>query len=214
MRAALTRAEIDSSRVRLTEIATALFVRSGADALSLRNLAAAAGMSRSTPYGYFRDKGEIVDSVRAAGFDRLTARCAAELASAADPLEGMYLLGKAVVAFACDEPEVYRLMFTGPVFTGDVSRVLAAAVKRFREVSRPPLDEAIRLGLVHGNPDALRRATWAAFHGLIALHLQGHLDRRQLEADFELLNEIIGSGILTAKARGRRPARRKGARST
>jgi AcrR family transcriptional regulator len=200
MRPALTQAAIDSSRERLTEIATRLFVRDGLEALSLRKLATSAGMSRSTPYGYFSSKQEITDSIRAAGFDRLTQRCANDLDAADGSLPKTRALGLAVVRFACAEPEVYQLMFSGPVFTGNVSQVLAEAVARFREVSRPPLDEAIARGLVQGDPETLRRVTWAAFHGLISLHLHGHFDAAQLESDFDFLNHVIGFGILTNRS--------------
>jgi AcrR family transcriptional regulator len=196
VRAALTPEAIEATRAELTEIATRLFVQNGVEALSLRKLAAAAGMSRTTPYGYFESKQEIIDSIRAAGFDRLTSRAAAGIEAASGPLAKMQALGRAVVRFACDEPEVYGLIFSGPVFTGEVSAVLARAVARFREVSRPPLDEAIRRGLVRGDPDALRRVTWAAFHGLVLLHLHGHSDAKQLEIDFDFLDHVIGHGIL------------------
>jgi hypothetical protein len=79
---------------------------------------------------------------------------------------------------------------------------------RFRKISRPPLDEAVRRGLVRGDPATLRRATWAAFHGLILLYLHGHFESdRQLEADFEALNQMIGYGILSGRPE---PPARKG----
>jgi AcrR family transcriptional regulator len=194
----LTPQAVQSFRVRLTDLATALYLRDGLEGLSLRALAAAAGVSRSTPYGYFGSKEDIVDSIRAAAFDRLTARCTAAFAGAAGPLARMKALGWAVVRFACDEPDVYRLMFSRPVFEGQVSAPLQEALARFRGVSRPPLVEAMGAGLVRPGLEeqALRRATWAAFHGLISLHLQGHFESSVLAADFELLNQIIAQGIL------------------
>jgi AcrR family transcriptional regulator len=198
----LTSEALDAFRAKLTEFATAIYLRDGLDGLSLRALAAEAGVSRSTPYTYFGSKDHIVDSIRAAGFDRLTARCREAFAATASALERMKVLGWTVVRFACDEPALYRLMFSRPVFTGEVSEPLGLALARFREVSRPPLDEAVAGGLVRGTlaTDALRRTTWAAFHGLISLHLQGHFESaEQLHADFELLNEIIAHGILVER---------------
>lgn len=198
MRSPLSPEAIEASRERLTDIATSLYVREGADAVSLRNLARAAGMSRSTPYSYFENKQEILDCIRAAGFDRLTARCTDSLAGTPGPLTQMYVLGLAVVRFACDEPTVYQLMFGGPVFSGSVAPVLETAIERFRVVSRPPLEEAVHQGLVRGDPDAIRRTTWAAFHGLITLYLHGHFESKsELEADFTVLNQIIAYGILS-----------------
>jgi AcrR family transcriptional regulator len=213
----LTPEALDAFRARLTDVATAIYLRDGLDGLSLRTLAAKAGVSRSTPYTYFGSKDHIVDSIRAAGFDRLTARCREAFVGGGEPLARMKLLGWTVVRFACDEPAIYRLMFSRPVFTGEVSEPLGQALARFREVSRPPLDEAVAAGLVRSTlaPDALRRATWAAFHGLISLHLQGHFEStEQLHADFELLNQIIAHGILVEREATARPARtrKRGAR--
>jgi AcrR family transcriptional regulator len=201
MRMPLTESELDAWRRHLTTVATRLFVKDGVEALSLRSIGAAAGMSRSTPYGYFANKAEIVDSIRAAGFDRLTERSREALAALDDPMSAMRELSRVAVRFACAERAVYMLMFDAPVFSGEVSPLLAAAVERFREVSRPPLDEAIRRKLVTGDAEALRRITWAAFHGLVALHLRGHLDEKQLERDVERMNDAIGFGILSDKAR-------------
>jgi AcrR family transcriptional regulator len=202
MTVALTPAQIEEFRGTLIQAATTLFLRGGLEALSLRNLAAAAGVSRSTPYGYFASKEEIVDSIRAAGFDRLTARCRKAFSEMPAGPERMKVLGWTVVRFAIDEPEIYRLMFSRPVFNDKLGPPLEQAVARFREVSRPPLDEAVKRGLIRKSldPEALRRTTWAAFHGLISLHLQGHVGATdQLAADFELMNQIIAHGILAEK---------------
>jgi AcrR family transcriptional regulator len=176
-------------------------VEEGSEAVSLRNVARAAGISRGTPYGYFENKQELIDSIRAAGFDRLTARCKAGLEDEPDCMTQMRRLGWEVVRFACDEPAIYDLMFSRPVFRGELGEALRSAIERFRAVSRPPLDEAIRTGAVHGDPEVLRRVTWAAFHGLVSLYLHGHIGSSEaLASDFEHLNHIIGHGILAPPA--------------
>jgi AcrR family transcriptional regulator len=197
MRSSLRPDEIEAFRKRLTEVATHLYLEKGLDALSLRSLATEAEISRSTPYGYFKNKQEIIDAIRAASLDRLTEACAQGIEAETSALAKMRRLGLEVVRFACAEPAIYQLIFSRPVFEGDVGSTLSAAVSHFREVSRPPLEEAVRQGLVRGDPAVLRRVTWAAFHGLIQLHLQGHFEATtQLMADFEALNQVIGFGIL------------------
>lgn len=201
MRPPLAPQQIQDSRDRLVELATHLCQTEGADALSLRRLAAAAGMSRSTPYQYFKNRDEIVDAVRAAALDRLTERSAAALAETEDRFLQMRALGRALVEFACESPKIYHLLFSRPVFSGPLPDAMSEAVDRFRKISRPPLREALRCGLVHGEEEVIRRTTWAAFHGLISLHLHGHLDTAQLESDFDALNQFIGLGILTDSGR-------------
>jgi AcrR family transcriptional regulator len=179
--------------------------------VSLRSVARAAGMSRGTPYGYFEDKQAIVDAVRAAGFDRLTKRCETGLRAEPECMGRMRRLGWEVVRFAVDEPAIYALMFSQPVFHGELAPVLRDAIDRFRSVSRPPLEEALRTGAVRGDPEVLRRVTWAAFHGLVSLYLHGHVaSPKQLESDFDVLNDIIGHGILVSPTPAKpQPTRRK-----
>ena len=197
MRPARTSESIEAFRRRLTEVATRIYVERGSEAVSLRNVAREAGISRGTPYGYFENKQAIIDSIRAAGFDRLTQRCERAFEHERDCMIKMRRLGLEVVQFACDEPAIYALMFSRPVFHGELDDDLAEAIERFRAVSRPPLEEAIGKGLVRGDPDVLRRVTWAAFHGLVSLYVHGHIESKSaLLADFEQLNHIIGHGIL------------------
>jgi AcrR family transcriptional regulator len=214
VRPSRTQDSIRAFRRQLCDVATRLYVEQGIDAVSVRNVAREAGISRGTPYGYFANKQDLVDAVRAAAFDRLTARCKAGLDDEPDCMAQMRRLGWEVVRFACDEPAIYALMFNEPVFHGELGEQLAAAIGRFRAVSRPPLDEAIRTGAVHGDPEVLRRLTWAAFHGLVSLYLHGHIGSAEaLASDFEQLNQIIGHGILAphgaAKTTKRASTRRK-----
>lgn len=65
--------------------AAELIATEGLDALSLRELARRAGVSRAAPYHYFTDKAELVARVGALGFERLGERIAAATASSADP---------------------------------------------------------------------------------------------------------------------------------
>jgi TetR/AcrR family tetracycline transcriptional repressor len=51
------------SREGIAEVAFALLDREGLDALTMRRLAAEAGIPTATLYGYFRDKDELVDAV-------------------------------------------------------------------------------------------------------------------------------------------------------
>ena len=60
----------------------------------------AAGISRSTPYGYFRDKDEIVDGIRSLGFYRLAEVCTHAIATQSDARHSLTAFGLAYVLFA------------------------------------------------------------------------------------------------------------------
>ena len=66
----LSTAEIADFRERLCDAAERLFAEHGAEAVTIRQLAAAVGVSSMTPYRYFKDKDAILAAVRARAFDR------------------------------------------------------------------------------------------------------------------------------------------------
>lgn len=192
----LTPDDIAKTRARLLEVALELFLAQGLDGLTLRTLARAAGISRSTPYAYFADKQDIIVGLRALGFDRLTACFVQGLHGVVGPLARMQRGSRIYVRFALDQPDLYRLMFSGPVFSDDVPPALAQAVARLRAVQRPALDDAAAAGLLRGDPASVRWVSWAAWHGLVSLHLAGHRSSKGLEVEMEALDAALAHGIL------------------
>ena len=61
----LTENDIADFRERLCELATRIYVERGPENFNMRLLAAEMGVSAMTPYRYFKDKDEIVSSIRA-----------------------------------------------------------------------------------------------------------------------------------------------------
>lgn len=83
----------------------------GLEALSLREVAAAAGVSTAAPYHHFADKGALVRSLGYEALGRLDERMAeAEAAAGADPLERLLAIGEAYVGFALERPDYYAAM--------------------------------------------------------------------------------------------------------
>ena len=69
---ALSHEEIDSKRSALIDCALSILESEGQAALTVRRLAEVAGVSRQTPYLYFKDKAELIDAMRIAGLNRMT----------------------------------------------------------------------------------------------------------------------------------------------
>lgn len=194
---ALTDSETQQMRARLTATALELVDRGGRDACSLRGVAAAAGMSRTTPYTYFEDKEALLDAVRVAAVHQLADACEAALAEGRDVSERLRGVGRAYVAFALDHPTLYDLIFE----PGAPSEAQRAATARYRELASAPLREAHALGITTMEPDRLSHVLWAGTHGLLALHRGGKL-RHGLTFDEVLqdLGDTLAFGFVRREA--------------
>jgi AcrR family transcriptional regulator len=82
----------------------------GVEALTLRELARAAGVSHAAPYHHFANRDELLAAVAECAFDRLAAALAAA-ASAPDAGHALLDIGEAYVREALAHPAQFRLMF-------------------------------------------------------------------------------------------------------
>lgn len=187
----LTPEEMAAFQARMVEVATRLFAERGVEAVSLRGIAAEAGISRSTPYRYFRDKRHLIDAVRTAALGRLTDRVTAAIALGANPLERLRAAGDAYCDFALAEPNAYSLLFSTPSGAEEDPDFLKA-VAAYRAVAEAPLREAIAQGLILGDPDEIGHVFWASLHGLVTLHLSGRL---RLGVDFQQLRQALSQAL-------------------
>lgn len=92
------------------EAARRLLEAEGPSALSLRAVAREAGVSPAAPYHHFKDKAELLDAVAQEGWDILESK----MATARDHTKGHdqpIALGVAYVAFARENPALYRVMY-------------------------------------------------------------------------------------------------------
>ncbi|MDI1364126.1 MAG: helix-turn-helix domain containing protein, partial [bacterium] len=64
----LSSEDVEDFRRRLCAAAETLFAEHGPDAVTMRQLATAMGVSPMTPYRYFKDKDAILAAVRAEAF--------------------------------------------------------------------------------------------------------------------------------------------------
>ncbi len=196
-RAALTHEAIEAFRLELCEVATRRFAAAGHAGVTLRGLAQELGVSPMTPYRYFRDKDEIFEVVRTAGFSRFADSQAEAFASSADPGERLRRLGHAYVAFASREPDAYRIMFEMGQPGDEQPRELDLEQERSWAPLLRAVDEAIAAGLVRGDAMIQAHVFWAGLHGLVSLELAGSLHHGMtLEALVEPMLENLFRGAL------------------
>ncbi len=159
-------------RAALLTSARLLLGEKGPEALSLRDVARRLGVSHNAPYKHFASRDALLADLAAEGFRELAARNAAA-AGAATPDRAMAERGVAYVAYALDNPSVFRLMFS-PMLD-------KAAFPALREASQASFAAlgATTAAVAGTTPPAAAPSSpllaWAMVHGLASLLLDGQI---------------------------------------
>lgn len=98
------------SREGILKAAKELFLKNGYEATSIRNIAAAVGISPTTIYLYYKDKAEIMHALHQEGFKLLSAKFSA-LYHVGDPFERLKAMGRCYIDFAIKNHDFYEIMF-------------------------------------------------------------------------------------------------------
>lgn len=173
------RRSADDRRAQVVAAARKLMVRHGVEGVSMRAIAAAAGVSPAALYLYFPDKLVLMAAVVDALFEGLLAsfRRAAEQAPPREPFARLSALMEAYVAWGLAHPEEYRLMFMTPVVgvaghrpcAPDGRPVSPNGAATFGALMAE-VSALIEAGHVRpGDPASLAEQIWASGHGLVAL---------------------------------------------
>lgn len=171
----LSSEDVEAFRDRLCQAAERLFAERGAEAVTMRELAQALGVSPMTPYRYFKDKDAILAAVRAAAFARFAVRLETAMAAPADPLGRSRNAGQAYIDFALAEPQAYRLMFDLNQPTEGDYPALQTAIARARRTMTQHVEAMIEAGLLDGDPELIGHLFWSILHGMLMLQLAGKL---------------------------------------
>jgi AcrR family transcriptional regulator len=143
---------------------------SGADGITMRNVAAVAGVSPMATYKHFADREALLQAATAAEYDRLAEYF--QRANAKTNIRGLRgMLG--YLDYACDHPHLFRYMFASNrksalKYPADLNagksptlNILHATVVRLMETGALARDDAFETSLT----------IWAHAHGLITLYL-------------------------------------------
>ncbi|MBS0363662.1 MAG: TetR/AcrR family transcriptional regulator [Proteobacteria bacterium] len=191
----LSETDVADFRERLCEAAERLFAERGPDAVTMRQLAAELGVSPMTPYRYFEDKDDILAAVRANGFTRF----AEALETARDGAAGAPAIGAAVgeayVTFALEHPHAYKLMFDFNQPHAEKYPELVAAGQRAQKTMTGYVEDALKEGLMEGDPQQIGMMFWAAIHGTVILELAGMLPPGGSRWLFKGLNAALMRGV-------------------
>lgn len=169
----------------------------GADAVSLRQVAQAVGVSPSAAYGHFPDKQALMGAVAVQGMAILDERMYAGAGAVAGTddraaLERFWRTGEAYVGFATDEPHLFRHIFGPYCPPAHEARMLALGGDELADLHAQGLghkaesgsyqllcdglDDLESRGLLRpGVREGLDVVIWTTVHGFSSLVLDGLL---------------------------------------
>jgi len=193
----LTDQDIADFRAELCRVATERFARFGYEGVTMRQLAEALGCSPKTPYRYFKDKADILATVRAQAFAKFADALEKAAASAKDPAEGGMRVGEAYIGFALGNPHAYRIMFELDQPIDESHAELAREAKRARQYITRQAEQMKEAGVIEADPAMFGWSMWATIHGLVMLHQAGMM---QGGPDLATLNYFHGALMLKGAA--------------
>jgi AcrR family transcriptional regulator len=172
----------DNLEEELLQQAAKIIATRGEQALSLRELGRAAGVSRTAAYHYFPDKQALLARVGERGFERMAERVRTAGEAHRKPVRRAHAGFRAYFDFARDEEPFFRLMFAdllrrdvptapdsasaGFVFSSVAARQsFTLMVESVAEVKKVPVQQA----LLHAN------VVWAFVHGLAVLSIDDNV---------------------------------------
>src|ERR1051326_3303849 len=159
-------------REEILAAAERLLIETGdQEAVSIRAVADAVGVTPPSIYLHFADKTELIFAICAKHFAELDRVLEEAAAGAADPLESIRLAGRASVRFGVDHPEEYRILFmTRPAATPEEWNEARAIESASFHHLLPPVQAAIDAGSIGAlDPLTVSFGLWAAVHGLTSL---------------------------------------------
>lgn len=187
----LTEQDIADFRAQLCDVATERFAKLGYEGVTMRQLAEALGCSPKTPYRYFKDKADILATVRAQAFTKFAE--AMEAAAKAPKAERGRRTAEAYLKFALKNPHAYRIMFDIDAPIDEHHAELGPASARAARYITSSAKEMAAAGVIDADAELFGWAQWAALHGVVMLHQSGMLGHGP---DYRKLAQFLGETIV------------------
>jgi AcrR family transcriptional regulator len=193
-------------RRALLDEALATIRAEGVEGLTLREIGARLGVSRTALYRHFADKGALLEAVATEGFRTLREKLV-EAREGGRGRAGLDAMGVAYVRFAVANSSHYRVMFGGFVDPEDRESELATEGAGAFQALVDALTALQRDSLVRAD-DTVTMASfvWAVVHGVAMLGIDGQMrETVEIEQLTRYALERLWSGIGIQD--DRRPAR-------
>jgi AcrR family transcriptional regulator len=185
-RAKKTEQEIEAMRARILDAALVLLKQGGPEEVSTRKIAERIGVSHMLLYSYFKNRAEIIQSLRERGFEEMEAFCAESLrrAETGNALAQIRALLERFIRISHEHPMLYQLAWRRDLslqadpqnvttILEHLSRLIQLSIERGQCINRDPrLAATMAFSVVNG--------TLMLYHSLPAL---GQTDQAELERE-------------------------------
>jgi AcrR family transcriptional regulator len=163
---------LDSVADTLIRAASDILKTDGPAGLTVRRIAASAGVSTMNVYSRFGGKDGVVDQLYMEGFRRLGAAIVAATHNDS-VLDGIRAACLTYREFALDNPTLYSVMFDRPVPDFEPSVEATAVADATLELLVGRLARAGDAGLIDAaNPFHVAAIVWATCHGAVSLEMK------------------------------------------
>lgn len=172
-----------------------LIGRLGADAVTVRGLAAEAGVSPMSIYNHFGDMAGVFDAVLVEGFDLLFDHVRDD-GGRDEPFAALRHRGHRYRDFALENPALYAVMFLQavPGFEPSDDAMLHAAVA-FGSLEDAVLRLADTGHVERTEVPLIAQQLWSALHGAVALELGDLCRFADARATFDGLLDLLLAGL-------------------
>lgn len=203
----------------LLQTALEMIDKEGIEAITLRELSARLGTSRSAIYRHFSGKDALMKQVINSGFKKLDLAVSPAFNDEQKQLlERFHDMGMAYITFAIENPNLYRLLF-GPALSrereemceedkpdlhrlknGDSSQEVVEHDDEsgFHKLAAIIIQGQQQQIFKPGDPVLIATAIWALLHGLSSLVIDGHVSvSDNVQAVYETNYKLLIEGIAT-----------------
>ena len=165
------RGEGETLRADLLAATERLMIETGsAEAVSIRAIADAVGVTPPSIYLHFPDKGSLILAVCERHFEAFDAVIEEAGRSTDDPVESLRRRGQAYVRFGLENPEPYRILFMTRNDSAQQRDVVVGAGARAFQHLVDAVQRCIDAGAFRPvDPVLAATGVWAAVHGVTSL---------------------------------------------
>ena len=173
-RARARRGEGERLREEIVAATERLLIDTGSvDAVSIRAVADAVGVTPPSIYIHFAHKEDLIFEVCARNFRALDAVIEQATCDECDPLDEVKAIGRAYIAFGLDHPEQYRLLFMTRTITLDPEQMRerimdVSGFTRVVSATQRCIDEG---AFVPGDAFTIACGLWIGVHGITSLFI-------------------------------------------
>ncbi|MCU1452181.1 MAG: regulatory protein TetR [Acidimicrobiales bacterium] len=197
------RGEGDLLRAEILDATERLLVQTASsEAVSIRAVADAVGVTAPSIYRHFPDKTHLLFEVCTRSFARL-ADAIAEVPVDGDPFEAMAQLAEAYVRFGLDHPEHYRIMFMDRIglapeqYMAEMMQEDSAFGRLVQTTEAMVATGRVRPELLVDGTLGLALQMWAAVHGITSLLItKGDAPWPPLERVIATQVALLAGGVL------------------